>query len=400
MSLRARLSTYWCAFQEHLFPTIEQDLGPLGERYQSFITVLELVRVEQHLPCCRSLRGRPQQDRAALARAFIAKAVFQIDTTRALRERLANDRALRRLCGWESIRALPSEATFSRAFAEFAEGALPSRLHEALITDTMQEQLVGHVSRDATAIEGREKATPKPQQPAKPKPKRKRGRPRKGEERPKEPSRLERQQEMTLPEMLADLPQSCAVGTKRNAKGYQESWIGYKLHIDAGDGGIPLSCILTSASVNDSQVAIPLATMTAERVTNLYDLMDAAYDAAEIRAHSESLGHVPIIDVNPRNNSATFKQELKQEAKAKRTLGQPYAKDVRYRERSTVERVNGRLKDEFGARQVRVRGHSKVLCHLMFGAGVDRGPVAALGELKTRLRSGHIPPVPKLFAGR
>ena len=46
----ARLSTYWCAFQEHLFPTIEQDLGPLGERYQSFITVLELVRVEQHLP--------------------------------------------------------------------------------------------------------------------------------------------------------------------------------------------------------------------------------------------------------------------------------------------------------------------------------------------------------------
>ena len=363
MSLRARLSTYWCAFQERLFPTIEQDLGPLGERYQSFITVLELVRVEQHLPCCRTLRGRPQQDRAALARAFIAKAVFQIDTTRALRERLANDRALRRLCGWESIRALPSEATFSRAFAEFAEGALPSRLHEALITDTMQDQLVGHVSRDATAIDGREKASPKPQQPAK----RKRGRPRKGEERPKEPSRLERQQEMTLPEMLADLPQSCDVGTKRNAKGYQESWIGYKLHIDAADGGIPLSCILTSASANDSQVAIPLATMTAARVTNLYGLMDAAYDAAEIRAHSEALGHVPIIDVNPRNNSATFKQELKQEAKAKRTLGQPYAKDVPYRERSTVERVNGRLKDEFGSRQVRVRGHSKVLCHLMFG---------------------------------
>ena len=245
---------------------------------------------------------------------------------------------------------------------------MPSRLHEALITDTMQEQLVGHVSRDATAIEGREKATPKPQQPAKPKPKpkRKRGRPRKGEERPKEPSRLERQQEMTLPEMLADLPQSCAVGTKRNAKGYQESWIGYKLHIDAADGGIPLSCILTSASVNDSQVAIPLATMTAERVTNLYDLMDAAYDAAEIRAHSESLGHVPIIDVNPRN-SAALKRDLQQEAKARRTLGQGYAKDVRYRERSTVERVNGRLKDEFGARQVRVRGHRKVLCHLMFG---------------------------------
>ena len=158
MSLRVRLSSYWCAFQEYLFPIIEEDLGPLGERYQLFITVLEFVRVEQHLPCFRILRGRPQQDRVAVARAFIGKAVFQIDTTRALLERLANDRALRRLCGWESVRAVPSEATFSRAFAGFAEGALPSRLHEALIEHTMQEQLVGHVSRDATAIRGAREA--------------------------------------------------------------------------------------------------------------------------------------------------------------------------------------------------------------------------------------------------
>ena len=32
-----------------------------------------------------------------------------------------------------------------------------------------------------------------------------------------------------------------------------------------------------------------------------------------------------------------------------------------------VERVNGRLKDEFGARYLRVRGHKKVQAHLMFG---------------------------------
>lgn len=32
---------------------------------------------------------------------------------------------------------------------------------------------------------------------------------------------------------------------------------------------------LTAASVHDSQVAIPLATMTASRVTSLYDLMDS-----------------------------------------------------------------------------------------------------------------------------
>ena len=170
---------------------------------------------------------------------------------------------------------------------------------------------------------------------------------------------------MTLPQMLEDLPSVCDVGVKRNAKGHQESWIGFKLHIDAADGGIPVSCVLTSASVHDSQVAIPLATMTDARVTNLYDLMDAAYDAPEIRAHSESLGHVPIIDLNPR--STARKLELKTEAQAQRTVGHVYPEALRYHERSTVERVNGRLKDEFGARQIRVRGPAKVMCHLMFG---------------------------------
>jgi hypothetical protein len=32
-----------------------------------------------------------------------------------------------------------------------------------------------------------------------------------------------------------------------------------------------------------------------------------------------------------------------------------------------VERVNARLKDEFGARHIRVRGAKKVMAHLMFG---------------------------------
>jgi hypothetical protein len=66
---------------------------------------------------------------------------------------------------------------------------------------------------------------------------------------------------MSVAELLAGLPRHCAVGTKRNAKGYQTSWTGYKLHLDVADGGIPVSCLLTSASLHDSQVAIQLATI-------------------------------------------------------------------------------------------------------------------------------------------
>lgn len=262
---------------------------------------------------------------------------------------------------------MPSEATFSRAFAAFAASALPSRLHQALIQQTHADRLVGHISRDSTAIEAREKPVTSDQPAPAEQPKQKRGRPRKGEVRPPAPPRrIERQLGITLTDMLKELPQHCDVGTKRNAKGHQESWIGYKLHIDTADGGIPINCVLTSASVHDSQVAIPLATMTAARVTNLYDLMDAAYDDAAIKQHSRSLNHVPIIDVNPRATPG-LKQELADEAKRQRPVGHCMAEDVRYRERSTAERVNGGLKDHHGGRTVQVRGPAKVMCHLMFG---------------------------------
>ena len=82
MSLREILSCYWFAFQGELFPALDDQLGPLGERYESFIRVLEFARVERMLPYFHGLPGRPQEDRAALARAFIAKAVFDITTTR------------------------------------------------------------------------------------------------------------------------------------------------------------------------------------------------------------------------------------------------------------------------------------------------------------------------------
>ena len=73
---------------------------------------------------------------------------------------------------------------------------------------------------------------------------------------------------MSLPAMLDDLPTDCDVGMKKDSKGYKSTWVGYKLHIDVADGQIPISCLLTSASLHDSQAAIPLATLSAERTTS------------------------------------------------------------------------------------------------------------------------------------
>ena len=369
MSPRESLSSYWEKFQGELFPFLEETIGFLTASRKALILVMNVTQLEAFVPHWHGLPGRPLAERSALARAFVAKAVLNLPTTRMLIERVQADKTLRRLCGWSRPSEVPSESTCSRAFAEFADSELPSRVHEALIKQTHADRLVGHIARDSTAIEGHEKPrradAPKATAP-KPAP-RKRGRPPKGEEpAPKPQTRLERQADMTLRQMLADLPRPCDVGCKRNAKGHQETWIGYKLHVDTADGDIPVSCVLTSASVHDSQVAIPLATMTAGRLVNPYDLMDSAHDAAEIKAHSRKLGHVPIIDVNPRRDTA-LKQELAWEEKRLDVAGHRLAEPIRYNERSGAERVNANLKDNHGGRTVQVRGPAKVMCHLMFG---------------------------------
>src|SRR5208282_430495 len=139
-----------------------------------------------------------------------------------------------------------------------------------------------------------------------------------------------------------------------------------KLHLDVACGQIPVSCVLTSASVHDSQVAIPLMTLTGARVSYLYDLMDSAYDAAAIHDHSKTLGHVSIIDRNFRAQHQA-KAECAREVERMKLVNMPDPGDVIFDFRTMAERVNARLKDEFGARFVRVRGAIKVKCHLMFG---------------------------------
>jgi hypothetical protein len=368
VTLSGQLKQFVRVMQGCLFPALEEQLGPLTDKLRQLIAVVELVQIEAMVGSWHGGVGRPARHQKAIARAFVAKAVFNLSDTRQLLDRLANDVSLRRICGWDSRRSIPHESQFSRAFASFAASELPQRLHLALIEATQKERIVGHISRDSTEIEVREKPVRPPLATAPVvKQIRKRGRPKKGEQPPApEPTRLERQAGMTLAEMLDDLPRDCNVGTKKNSKGYKESWIGYKLHLDVADGQIPISCILTSASLHDSQAAIPLALTTAQRVTNLYDMSDSAYDAPLIHEQIRRLGHIPIIAVHPRRDAAR-KAYLQAEAQRQKLLNFAYAEDVRYRERATVERVNARLKDEFGGRLIRVRGHAKVMCHLMFG---------------------------------
>ena len=186
------------------------------------------------------------------------------------------------------------------------------------------------------------------------KPKRKRGRPRKGELRPKAPSsRLTRQISMPSGKAFGELNRKCAWGCKKNSQGNIQFWKGYKLHLDVTDMGIPTAALVTGANVHDSQVSLPLEKLTERNLTYLYSVMDAANDAPQIHHYSEEQGRIALIDRNKRRGDT----------------GPPmnHAERERFKVCSTVKRANAHLKDWFWPSKIMVRGYSKVNFTLMAG---------------------------------
>ena len=353
MKLKQRISWLTGFIQQSLLPGLQKCSDtPITEQEEKLVSLLEIIEIEKHVTWSAATQwlGRKPVVRKPMARAFVAKSFYRFPTTADLIRALKSTPNLRLICGFETVYDIPSESTFSRAFCEFAKSDLAQKTHDHLVKEYLSGEIICHISRDSTAISAREKPKKRVKEPKK---SRKRGRPAKGEIRePVEPKRLELQVDQTVKEALEDLPIGCDRGTKKNAKGYKVSWNGYKLHLDVNDFGFPVSAFVTSASLHDSQVGIPLMKMTSNKINYFYDLMDSAYDAALIRETSKALGHVPIIDKNSRGQDVI-----------------PFAphEASRYKERSVAERANSRLKDDFGANNVRVRGHSKVSLHLMIG---------------------------------
>lgn len=84
------LSPYWKQVREKLFPLIQEETGlAFTQKLKSLAQILEIVRIEQLIPePQRGKRGGQEIDRRPLARAFVAKAFFNLSQTRALKEQL------------------------------------------------------------------------------------------------------------------------------------------------------------------------------------------------------------------------------------------------------------------------------------------------------------------------
>jgi len=301
--ISSNLSKMWnriLNLENSLFPELRESLRvkEFSSKESKLIRVLDFAEIEKHI--INTSTTNTPKNREQIARAFIAKSVYNFQTTRDLIDRLHHDRTLRILCGWRYKNAIPSEATFSRAFDEISQMDIAQKTHEQFVKEYLSEKIFFYNATDATKIPLREK--PVKVEKEKPKPK-KRGRPKKGETRePINPTILEQQKEMqSIEEKLTLVSTDCGVGIKQNSKGNREVWIGGKLHISAVDGDIPITAFYSGANVHDSSVALPLIQETSKRVNYLYDLLDAGYDADIIREFSLKHNHKPIIDINPKN---------------------------------------------------------------------------------------------------
>ena len=352
-----------------LFPLLKEELRveELSTKEAKLIKILDFAEIEKNITVV-TITNTPK-DREEMARAFIAKSVYNMQTTRDLIDRLRIDRTLRVLCGWRYAKDIPSESKFSRVFDELSQLEIAQKTHEKFIEEYLSDKIFHYNATDATKVPLREKPVKKEKEE---KPKNRVGRPKKGEKRePIEPSILQKQKDMeSVEEMLELVSTDCGVGVKQNSKGNREVWIGGKLHISAVDGDIPITAIYSGANVHDSSVALPLMKETSQRVNYLFDLQDAGYDADIIREFSINLNHRPIIDINPKNSQALKEKiELIKDEKEKfKFFNLPQSSDIHhYNQRSMVERVNKYLKDDFGCDKIYYQGADKVASVLAFG---------------------------------
>jgi YD repeat-containing protein len=150
----------------------------------------------------------------------------------------------------------------------------------------------------------------------------------------------------------------------------------------------PTGMLLTSYTYDQlnhlTQVAMPRNTannMKTQTRTFVYDpttqrltsatnpengTVSYTYNADGTLASKKDANHVPIIAPHPRRGKKKPSQ-LPKVFPAEPTPQLSWAQQDRFKERTMIERVNARLKHEFGASHVRVRGAVQLMANLMFG---------------------------------
>ena len=132
------LSKIWTKIlnlESSLFSALKEELRleELSYKEQKLIKILDFAQIEKNITVI-SITNTPK-DREEIARAFIAKSVYNFQTTRDLIDRLHHDRTLRIICGWRYKSDIPSESKFSRVFKELSDLQIAAKTHEQFVKE-------------------------------------------------------------------------------------------------------------------------------------------------------------------------------------------------------------------------------------------------------------------------
>jgi hypothetical protein len=294
-------------------------------------------------------RGRVGYELLSILSIQMIKLIFDESTMKATLLTIQENFNLQDIIG---LTAIPSEATVSRLSKKVERIVHLSNLHERMIANyhtEMNRIAIGHLSIDSTIIEAREKPAKIPKRITG-SGKKKRGRKKRGS--PEEKEYQERQiQEAceklkylaeSFEESMSRYDLRCSVTGKRNSKGKMQYFVGYKAHIAADDFGVPVSYAVTGARVHDSNLAIPLMKKVKQHADFLYILLDKGYISPLINEFADMIERKVIID--------------KKSYKGVTPIPMDAVTAVRYKARTTVERINSELKDGFLPDKIYKRG--------------------------------------------
>ncbi len=285
-------------------------------------------------------RGPKGHDPAILWRCYATYYYLGVESVSALVRLLHDNPFIALACGINAPEAVPSQPTFSRFGTKLARAKYSLAVKNVLrsLTRRMYATLPDFgksVAIDATDIKGWSNAA------------------KKGVKMAAAPRRAGRP---ARPRRVSDPDAGWCV--KRGTNGLKKYVWGYKVHILADTTyELPMAVNVTAGNVADVKKAPALlqeARVTHSKFHPQYVICDAGYSDEKLRrlVRRQYRGK-PIIDPNPHHYKAVANTEKTAEWR------------MVYNRRSSIERLNGRLKGHRRLNSVRVRGHLKVAVHAM-----------------------------------
>src|SRR5690625_3222904 len=288
------------------------------QKYDAVIAALNLNKL-YHAVTKKSRLGAPEElNYAAMIISFAVRYVERIPTIKDLIKRLHDDIAFKLNCGFLVSDSVPSEASYSRLITKLMESGILETEKENVVRQAIEEGFITDetTATDATHFEARDQAPPKEEKP-KTKPKKRGRKPKEEREQwlkeqaekeanmPLYEKKIEAQLDASLPELRNGVPQDPKWGIKKNSKGKNVYWYGFKGHLAVGASSqYILQSLFSSGSLNDGKAAIPLLKGLHEDLSLKsirYQTMDAGYDYEPIYEQVHRMGQQSIIAYNRRN---------------------------------------------------------------------------------------------------